>query len=192
METTIGEIRMFAGNFAPAGWVICDGSILDVYQYDMLALVLGSTYGGDGMETFGVPDLRGRVPLHVGTAPAIAPVKLGELGGKETVTLTADNLPTHTHGLKVLQMQGTDADPAGKMMAISDAASPGYVSMYKPLPKPDPLPDPPPADEFPTPVAMQAGSISFSPGKNGPLPIMQPFTTINFIIATTGIMPSFN
>ncbi len=192
MEPVIGEIRMFAGNYAPVGWAICDGSILNVYQYDMLALVLGSTYGGDGMDTFGLPDLRGRAPLHIGAAPAIAPVRLGERGGKETVTLTVDNLPSHGHGFRVLQMLGTDADPAGKMMAISDAASPGYVQMDKPLPKPDPLPDPPPADQFPVPVAMQAGSISVAPGKNGPLPIMQPFTTINFIIATTGIMPSFN
>src|SRR6187431_1468137 len=96
----VGEIRMFAGNFAPAGWAFCDGQLVPISENDTLFNLIGTTYGGDGQETFALPDLRGRVPLHQGSL-ASNTYQIGERSGVEEVTLTAQQLPTHTHALLV-------------------------------------------------------------------------------------------
>src|ERR1700730_17276494 len=93
----IGEIRMFAGNFAPAGWAFCDGSLQAISQNDALFNVIGTTYGGDGQTTFALPDLRGRVPIHMGQGSGLSNRIIGENGGTETVTLTPATLAAHTH-----------------------------------------------------------------------------------------------
>src|SRR3954469_17349802 len=97
-EPFVGEIRMFGGNFAPAGWAFCNGALLPISENETLFNLIGNTYGGDGQETFGVPDLRGRIPIHVGQGPGITQnYQLGQSGGVETVTLTTQQMPFHTH-----------------------------------------------------------------------------------------------
>src|SRR5678815_970125 len=101
----VGEIRMFAGNFAPAGWMFCEGQLLPISQNETLFQLIGTTYGGDGQETFALPDLRSRVPLHMGTSLGTTFV-LGQNGGVESVTLTSQQIPSHSHGFMA------SADPA--------------------------------------------------------------------------------
>lgn len=100
-EPFVGEIRMFAGNFAPRGWAFCDGQLLAVSQNDALFSLLGTIYGGDGRTTFGLPDLRGRLPIHSGHGPGLSERRLGAKGGAENVTLTVNQLPSHGHPLNV-------------------------------------------------------------------------------------------
>src|SRR5439155_17534957 len=96
----VGEIRMFGGTFAPAGWALCQGQLLPISENDVLFNLIGTTYGGDGQETFGLPDLQGRIPIHVGQGPGITQnYQLGEKDGVESVTITAQSTPTHTHTL---------------------------------------------------------------------------------------------
>ncbi|MEQ9567295.1 MAG: tail fiber protein, partial [Pseudomonadales bacterium] len=97
-EPFVGEIRMFAGNFAPRGWAYCDGQLLAVSQNDALFSLLGTIYGGDGRTTFGLPDMRGRIPLHAGTGPGLSPRRLGSKSGSEKETLTVNQLASHSHG----------------------------------------------------------------------------------------------
>ncbi|MBD3756388.1 MAG: phage tail protein, partial [Gammaproteobacteria bacterium] len=96
-EPFVGEIRMFAGNFAPRGWAFCDGQLLAVSQNDALFSLLGTIYGGDGRTTFGLPDMRGRIPVHQGSGPGLSPRRLGSKSGAETETLTVNQMPSHTH-----------------------------------------------------------------------------------------------
>lgn len=100
MEPFIGQIMLFAGNFAPRGWALCNGQLLPIAQNTALFSILGTTYGGNGQTTFALPDLRGRAPIHWGQGPGLNPYTLGEQGGAESVTLTTANLPPHTHGLQ--------------------------------------------------------------------------------------------
>tara|TARA_A100000171_G_scaffold36126_1_gene34790 strand:+ start:2479 stop:3093 length:615 start_codon:yes stop_codon:yes gene_type:complete len=100
-DPLLGEITMFAGNFAPRGWAFCDGRLLAISQYSALFSILGTTYGGDGRTTFALPDLRGRVPIQQGSAPGLSNYQLGQKGGSEQVTITLQNLPSHNHGLPI-------------------------------------------------------------------------------------------
>src|SRR5215208_3940598 len=96
-EPYIGEIRMFAGNFAPNGWMFCSGQLIPISENDALFTLLGTTYGGDGQETFALPNLQSRIPIHMGTGPDGATYQLGEAAGTESVTLTVQQIPIHTH-----------------------------------------------------------------------------------------------
>ncbi len=116
-EPFVGEIRMFAGNFAPRGWAFCDGQLLAVSQNDALFSLLGTIYGGDGRTTFGLPDLRGRIPLHQGTGPGLSPRRLGLKGGAEKETLTVNQLASHNHDFNANTAVATDVAPAGKVVA---------------------------------------------------------------------------
>ena len=118
-EPFVGEIRMFAGNFAPRGWAYCDGQLLAVSQNDALFSLFGTIYGGDGRTTFGLPDLRGRFPIHAGQGPGLSNRRLGSKGGAETVTVTANQLPSHTHPIKGTNDNATASDPAGQLPAQS-------------------------------------------------------------------------
>lgn len=109
-ETFLGEIRMFGGNFAPVGWIFCDGSLLPISEYDALFNLIGTTYGGDGQETFGIPDLRGRVPIHQGSSLGTSFI-IGENGGVESVTLTTNQIPAHTHPLLASKDQASNTNP---------------------------------------------------------------------------------
>src|SRR6476619_891250 len=114
----VGEIRMFAGNFAPAGWMFCEGQLLPISEFDTLFNLIGTTYGGDGQSTFALPDLRGRVPLHQGSGFTLA-----ETGGAETLTLTVNQIPTHGHPLMCTNGAATDPNPQNDVMAEQLAVS---------------------------------------------------------------------
>src|SRR5258706_5552963 len=110
----VGEIRMFAGNFAPAGWMFCEGQLLPISEYETLFNLIGTTYGGDGQSTFALPDLRGRIPLHMGNGFILA-----ETGGVETVTLTVSQIPAHNHAMLATTNPGNQANPTGQVTAES-------------------------------------------------------------------------
>lgn len=161
----VGEIRMFGGNFAPVGWMSCDGQILPISENDVLFQLIGTTYGGDGQTTFALPDLRGRIPLHQGGG-----VVLAQMGGVESVTLTAAQLPIHTHGLAASTEAGNSSSPLGTVVAQTDGTIQRYIS------------DPPSVDLF-------AGAVT-GVGGNQPHDNLQPYACIQFIISLFGIFPS--
>lgn len=109
----LGEISIFAGNYAPAGWVFCHGQILQILEYEALYSLIGTTYGGDGQITFALPDLRGRIPIHHGTGPGLPTYIIGNTGGTETVTLTTNHLPAHSHNMVTGVVRGTGTQGAG-------------------------------------------------------------------------------
>jgi microcystin-dependent protein len=160
----VGEIRIFAGNFAPAGWELCYGQLLSIAGNDALFNLIGTTYGGDGQSTFGLPDLRGRVPLHQGSGFVLA-----QMSGLETVTLVAQQLPAHTHGAAATPGPGNSDSPAGAN-AWAAEATPLYSSAL-------------------TNAQMSATALSVT-GGNQPHNNMSPYLTINFIISLFGIFPS--
>lgn len=160
----IGEIRMFAGNFAPVGWAFCNGAIIPIDQNDALFNLIGTTYGGDGQTTFALPDLQSRVPVHVG--PGFA---LGQSGGVETVTLTTSQIPAHSHVPQGSNIAGTQSSPEQGVWAANTTLSP-YVTA--------------------TPsVNMDPGALGASGGSQ-PHDNMLPFLVINFILSLFGVFPS--
>lgn len=169
----IGEIRMFAGNFAPSGWAFCDGSLLSIANYEALYQLIGTTYGGDGVNTFALPDLRSRVPLHQGTGPGSSTYVLGQNGGGETVTLTATQLPAHVHTAQGSSDVGTTNSPGAGVWAAQP-----LVEQFQPTPTPG--------------ESMNPASIAASTGGGQPHDNMLPYLGINFIISLFGVFPSQN
>lgn len=170
-EPFVGEIRMFAGNFAPRSWALCDGQLLSVSSNNALFSLLGTIYGGDGRTTFGLPDMRGRLPIHMGSGPGMTTRPIGQKSGSETVTVIAGELPTHTHAFQASTEGGADASPQGKVVSNS----PG-VKMF--------IEDPPG-------VSMASSAIASAGGSQSHDNVM-PFQCVNFIIALSGIFPSRN
>ena len=167
MEPFLGEIKIFAGNFAPVGWNFCDGSLLSIAQNDALYSLLGTTYGGDGQTTFAVPDLRGRAPIHVGGSYA-----LGQMAGAESVTLTANQIPGHGHDYFASTDPVNVASPANAVLATTpEDGSGGWVLRNG------------------GGVADFASSAIGIAGGSQPHGNMQPYQCINYIIATEGIYP---
>jgi microcystin-dependent protein len=161
----VGEIRMFAGNFAPAGWMMCEGQLLPITENETLFQLIGTTYGGDGQSTFALPDLRGRVPVHQGNGFILA-----ETGGAESITLTVQQLPVHSHPLVASVADGTSVNPGGAVLAQTQ---PGIARYF---------------EDAPT-VNMSPQAIS-SIGGSQPHENMQPYLCVNFIISLFGIFPS--
>jgi microcystin-dependent protein len=147
----VGEIRMFAGSFAPINWAICDGSLLPISENETLFVLIGTTYGGDGESTFALPDLRGRAPVHMGTGSGLTPRFLGEAAGVETVTLTAAQIPAHTHTLNASKGAGA---ANGKFPSVSTLPAFGPASST---------------------VAMASGAIVASAGPTQPHDNMPPY-----------------
>ena len=171
-EPFVGEIRMFAGNFAPRGWAFCDGQLLAVSQNDALFSLLGTIYGGDGRTTFGLPDLRGRIPLHAGTGPGLSPRRLGSKAGAEKVTLTTNQLASHTHDLRANTALATDAvADVTKVLSKGDD-----LRMYRPAEA----------------TANMANSAITATGGSQSHTNLMPTLCIHFIIALVGIYPSRN
>jgi len=160
----IGEIRMFGGSFPPAGWAFCNGATIPISENETLFQVIGTTYGGDGQETFNLPNLQSRVPVHMNASYVI-----GEQAGVESVTLTTQQIPNHTHSLLGSTGNGAQAGPAGNVLASSTVMAP-YASES--------------ADS-----AMAASSIG-PVGGSQPHENMQPYLVINYIISLFGIFPS--
>jgi microcystin-dependent protein len=160
----VGEIRMFAGNFAPAGWMFCEGQLLPISENATLFQLIGTTYGGDGQSTFALPDLQGRLPLHNGSANVIA-----TKAGVEAVTLTVSQIPAHTHAFLASTDTGTQIAPAGEVLGSLQA-----VKIYR---------------AGPGSVPLNAQSVSIVGGSQ-PHTNYQPYLCINFIISLFGIFPS--
>lgn len=172
MTPYLGEITMFAGNFAPDGWAICDGSELSIQEFSALFKLIGTTYGGDGLTTFALPDLRGRVPIHFGQGNGLSARDMGNKGGLEAVTLTPDQLPNHTHAAQASKSAGNSDSPAGHFWAASPK-----VNQFAPAEK-----------------INAAFNEKASSGGNDAAPHdnMLPFIAVNFIMSLHGIYPAKN
>lgn len=169
----IGQICMFGGNFAPRGWAFCQGQILSIPQNTALFSILGTYYGGNGQTTFGLPDLRYRVPVGTGQAPGFGAMNMGQMGGEANHTLIITEMPAHTH---VLQLPTTSADSSAKNPngnILGGTASPTYAA--------------------PAAANGQMGGAAIGiTGSSQPHNIMQPYLGLNFIIAMEGVYPSRN
>lgn len=160
----IGEIRMFAGNFPPNGWMFCEGQLLPISENDTLFTLIGTTYGGDGQETFALPDLRGRAPLHQGNG-----FIQGETGGVESVTLTVQQIPAHSHAMMASLNSATSPTPTNQLVGKSTSVD-AFINAQ------------------PT-TALNAQAIT-PVGGSQPHENMQPYLCIDFIISLFGIFPS--
>ena len=164
-EPYIGEIRMFGGNFAPVGWMFCQGQLISIAENDALFALIGTTYGGDGQSTFGLPDLRGRVPIHVGNG-----FQLGQQGGVETVTLTTQQTPTHSHLFNASLGPPSVASPEGAILSQPAAAAGDLFGSDRPTRSYNP-----------------ANVLPF--GGSQPHENLQPYLCISFIISLFGLYP---
>lgn len=180
MTPYVGQIFSFGFGFTPAGgYIPCDGRLLAISQYEVLYTLIGTTYGGDGRSTFGVPDLRGRVPIHAGQGPGLANYVLGQSGGHETVTMTTAQMPAHTHGttqmgICVNSLAANANTPVNNYLAVSPDAQ-QYVNT-------------PVTDAYQgftaTPLSPQGGSY--------PMEILNPYLVVNYCIASQGLFPTQN
>src|SRR5689334_21331523 len=160
----VGEIRMFAGNFAPAGWMFCEGQLLPISENETLFNLIGTTYGGDGQSTFALPDLRGRLPLHMGNGFILA-----ETGGGEEITLTVIQIPAHAHPLLATSGAGSNKVGSGLLFAVAQG------------------------DVFTTSNGNKSAMAPASVGATGgsqPHTNFQPYLCVDFIISLFGIFPS--
>lgn len=180
MEGTLAEIRMFAGNFAPRGWQFCNGQLLSISQWTAVFALVGTTYGGNGQTTFGIPDLRGRVALGTGNGAGLPSVQLGEMSGSPTTTLLSINLPAHNHqvtgNINLPANAGTDGqtdDPNGRRLSGANI----YTNLTN-----EPANMAPIAVNLPTTFA----------GNSLPINTMPPYLGMNFIFCVEGIFPSRN
>jgi microcystin-dependent protein len=165
----VGEIRMFAGNFAPAGWAFCNGQLMPISENETLFQLIGTTYGGDGEETFALPDLQSRVPIHMGQGAGGSTFQIGETGGVETVTLTAQQIPAHGHALIASTGGGTSNTPQDNVLA-----APAVTKLYRTTAPGDPLP----------------ANLIQPAGGSQPHDNLMPYVAINYIISLFGIFPS--
>lgn len=171
-EPFIAEVKIFAGNFAPRGFAFCDGQLLPISQNTALFSLIGTTYGGDGRTTTALPNLQSRIPVHAGQGPGLTRRRLGERGGAETVTLTASQLPSHTHSLLGSTDAADSAEPEDKLVGTTDfnrffgGVAGSTTNMH--------------------PEAVS----SFGTDESSSHDNLQPFLTLNFIIALVGLYPS--
>lgn len=163
----IGEIQMVAFDYAPQGWLFCNGQLLSISQYAPLFAVLGTTYGGNGTTNFALPDLRGRVPIHQGYSPGLSNYALGESGGSESVTLTVNQIPSHNHNIQVSSSVGTTDTPSSAYLAKNSEGVKQFAAS---------------ADTTAQPTTSTGLTQAHSN--------VQPFCVINYIIATDGIFPA--
>lgn len=171
-EAYIGQIMLFGGNFAPRNWALCQGQLLSIASNTALFSILGTSYGGNGTTTFGLPDLRGRVPFHWGQGPGLSNRVLGEMGGVESVTLTVNDLPSHTHTLRALDGPPDGRSPAGTVLAVTPQDSAQYSSS--------------------APNASMSAQAILATGNSQPHNNMQPYLAVTYIICLYGIFPSRN
>jgi len=179
MDPTLAEIRLFAGNYAPRGWAFCNGQLISISQNSALFSLLGTFYGGDGQNTFALPDLRSRVPVGTGQGPGLGNISLGEMGGTPTNTLITPNLPPHNHFINASADGPTQNTASGASLASNTR------STTPPMPN----------------IYASGGSGALSSvmtqsigptGSNTPINNLQPYGSVNYIIATEGIYPSRN
>ncbi len=169
-EPFLGEIRIFGFNFAPIGWAMCNGATMSIAQNTALFSLLGTTYGGNGVNTFALPNLQSRVPIHQGDGPGLSPYVIGQTGGIENVTLTTGEMPAHSHPVGANAAAATSARPAGNVPARLTVS--GYGTP-------------------PDGTTMNASMIG-TVGGSQPHPNVQPYLVVSFCIALQGIFPSRN
>lgn len=183
VDSYIGEVRMFSGNYAPDGWHLCDGTLMSISAYEALYSLIGTSFGGNGATTFGLPDLRGRLPIGQGTGSGLTPRVLGQTGGTEMVTLTPANIPSHTHAVNTVAATATTgtlvADVNGAPGNLTFAQAANGVKDYM-------------NNNAPTPTiaTLADGSISNSgPTQTQPHQNMMPSFVVNYIICLEGLYP---
>jgi len=169
-EPFVGEIRMFAGNFAPRGWAFADGQLLAVSQNDALFSLFGTIYGGDGRTTFGLPDMRGRIPIHAGNGPGLTQRRLGSKSGSESVTVTQNQMPNHTHTFEAVTTAATDTAPSASETLAMSVGYDLYVDNT-------------------SPVSMATAAVNHFGGSRQHTNLM-PFLCVHYIVALFGIYPS--
>jgi len=179
MEGYIGEIRIFAGNFAPLGWAFCDGSLMSIAVYTAAYSIMGDTYGGDGQTTFGLPNFLGRMVVGTGQGPGLSNIDLGEMGGHQTATMSNTQMPVHNHtgsinlSIPTVADTGNTGSPAGNVLA-------GLAGAYS-------------SDASDSPLHAQTVVPSLGiAGSGQPFSIIQPVLALNYIICLEGIYPSRN
>ncbi|WP_214073014.1 tail fiber protein [Mucilaginibacter sp. dw_454] len=181
MNPYVGEIRMYAGTRAPENWVFCDGSLLDINQWMELYSHIGTNFGGDGQSNFAVPDMRGRVPVHVGTGASMSEIRLAQMGGYETLAVDAKYMSGHTHAVYGTKTVGTSPSPVNAMMAatIVSESPPKIPAVYIG------------AGETPAPTPSAMNALTVAPNTNAGNPVtvnlVQPYLTINYIISLKGV-----
>ncbi len=164
----VGEVRLFAGNFAPLGWAFCQGQLVPISENETLFNLIGTTYGGDGQQTFALPDLRGRVPVHQGQGLGLTPRQMGEMAGVESVALTAVQMPAHSHALRARTAAASVTTPAGALLGATSVNSYDNTSAGTP---------------------MAAAAITGTGGSQ-PHDNMAPTLALNYIISLFGIYPT--
>jgi microcystin-dependent protein len=170
MDPFLGEIRLFAGTFAPANWALCNGQIMPIARYTALFSLLGTNYGGDGRVTFALPNMQGRTPIHQGQGPGLSQRSVGEIGGEVTVVLTGPEMAVHTHAAQGMG-PSTQAAPGGAIW--SGAVGRGAPTYYG----------------SGTPNSPMAPNLIAPVGNGGPHNNLSPYLTLNYIIALQGIFP---
>ena len=176
MTPCVGEIRAFAGNFAPAQWHICDGSLLPIANYEVLYTLIGTTYGGDGQVTFGLPDLRGRAVMSMGQGPGLANYVQGQMSGTENVTLTTNNLAAHTHTMNVNSNNATSLVPTSSMYLAQAVAGATAEKIYS---------------DVAANTTLNPATVGYA-GSSLPVNILQPLLAVSYVISLFGIFPSQN
>jgi len=170
MDPFVAEIRIFPFNFPPKGWAFCDGQLLPLSQNTALFSLLGTTYGGNGLSNFALPNMQGNAPMHPGQGPGLSLHDLGETGGSQTVSLLESEIPQHSHGLMAAATTATKSTPANNSLAKVSGATPFLPPTGAPL------------------VAMSGSALAQS-GGGQPHNNMQPYLTFNFCIALQGVYP---
>lgn len=166
----VGEIRMFGGNFAPAGWAFCNGQLIPISENDVLFSLIGTTYGGDGQATFALPNLQSRIPIHAGQGPGLGQnYQLGEAAGNDSVTLTTQQIPNHTHALVASTDPANTPNPGNNVLSAPVTATPFFIQ---------------------TPNVPMNPGILAPQGGSQPHDNMMPFLCVSFIISLFGIYPS--
>ncbi|WP_034060012.1 phage tail protein [Lacinutrix jangbogonensis] len=173
MEPFIGEVSLFGGNFAPRGWAFCDGRLLAISSNSALFSILGTTYGGDGRTTFALPDLRGRSAIAPGTGPGLSTFRLGQRSGQENITLTVNNLPSHTHSIST-QLPGFELDPKTTSGDEFTKGSSSFITV---------------GNQSNAQISNSKGEAS-NTGNQQSFNIRNPYLAVNYIIALQGVFPS--
>jgi microcystin-dependent protein len=174
----LGEVRPFAGNFAPTGWALCNGQLLPIAQNSALFSLIGTTYGGNGVQTFALPNLQGRLAMSQGTGSGLTPRTLGEMNGTEQVTLLQSNLPVHTHTLNATTANATSGTISNSVLLAAPSATGAHIYTL-------------PGTPAPTPETLSASSCGIA-GSSLPHNNLMPSLCVSFIIALVGIFPSRN
>jgi microcystin-dependent protein len=176
----IGQILIFGGNFAPAGWALCQGQLMPISENDTLFNLIGTTYGGDGQQTFGLPNLQGRVPLHMGQGGGLSSYVIGQAGGVESVTLNTQQLPSHNHMANAANAPGNSKTPQGTILSNEGGADADKVAIYGPW------------DIDPANMTTLLSTSVKPAGGNQPHENRQPLLVLNFIISLFGVYPTPN